>query len=109
MHPPLDRSHPDCQDVIVALKECHLSTWKKYTGGCNRIKEALDICFAIEKEKALYEINKDWRDKKRKHQKAMMVAFGKDETFEEYLAKDKGYQRELAAKKKAQQHTKETS
>ena len=99
MHPPLDRPHPDCQDVIAALKECHESTWKKFTGGCNDIKFALDRCFVKEKERALAEMNQGWRDRKKREQETIMVAFEKDETFEEFLAKDKVYQRELAKRK----------
>ncbi|KAL7568991.1 hypothetical protein ACA910_021282 [Epithemia clementina (nom. ined.)] len=103
MHPPLDRPHPDCQDVIKALKECHRHTFKKFTGGCNRQKNELDTCFVQEKERALKEMNKDWLEKKRVEDEALKWAFGRTETFEEYLARDKGYQRELAKKSRQQQ------
>jgi len=56
MHPPLDRPHPDCQDVIKELKRCHAENkWKKYIGECNEAKYRLDQCFRAEKKKKLAE------------------------------------------------------
>jgi len=51
MHPPLDRSHPDCQEAIKLLKECHdENTFGKFFGKCNQFKAELDACFRQEKE-----------------------------------------------------------
>jgi COX assembly protein 2 len=99
MHPPLDRSHPDCGDVILALRACHDDTWKKYTGGCNMIKVALDQCFKLEKDRLLKEMNKELPGKRDKQEEIIKKAFGKEMTFREYLQKDKEYQAELQNKK----------
>mmetsp|Transcript_28999 Transcript_28999/g.79575 ORF Transcript_28999/g.79575 Transcript_28999/m.79575 type:complete len:100 (-) Transcript_28999:202-501(-) len=93
MHPPLDRPHPDCQDVILALKACHANPWKKFTGGCNQAKFALDHCFKQEKERQLAETNKNLVREKKEEQEIMKDIFGQKETFEEFLAKDPEYQR----------------
>jgi hypothetical protein len=51
MHPPLDRPHPFCQDVITALRACHSENpLSKLFGVCNDQKWALDACFKVEKE-----------------------------------------------------------
>ncbi|GBG29975.1 COX assembly mitochondrial protein 2 [Hondaea fermentalgiana] len=51
MHPPLDRPHPYCQDVIDALRKCHEDNpYMKFLGSCNEPKAALDQCFRAEKE-----------------------------------------------------------
>ena len=92
MHPPLDRPHPDCQDVITALRQCHANTWSKYTGGCNSIKVALDECLKFEKKRLLDELNKDLPERRLKHEEMVKKAFGKDKTFREYLQTDKEYQ-----------------
>ena len=48
MHPPLDRPHPQCQDVIKALQECHEKhSAAKFLGACNDEKAALDKCFRV--------------------------------------------------------------
>jgi COX assembly protein 2 len=53
MHPPLHRSHPDCQGVITALEECHKNNpYLKFFGECNDDKAALDHCFRAEKHRA---------------------------------------------------------
>uniref|UniRef100_A0A7S3DN66 COX assembly mitochondrial protein n=1 Tax=Entomoneis paludosa TaxID=265537 RepID=A0A7S3DN66_9STRA len=96
MHPPLDRPHPDCQDVIKALKACHKDTWKKYTGGCNEAKVALDQCFGREKKRLLAEENKDWGERQVQQQEIMKDVFGRQETYYEFLAKDPEYQKEMA-------------
>jgi COX assembly protein 2 len=103
MHPPLDRPHPDCQDVINALKACHKDIWKKFTGGCNDSKRALDICFAAEKKRQMVEVNKDWPDRQKKEQEVMKELLGKNETFDEFLARDPIYQREIENIKSAKQ------
>ena len=33
-----------CKDFIQALEECHLSTWARFTGGCNKYKDAMNVC-----------------------------------------------------------------
>lgn len=93
MHPPLDRPHPDCQDEINRLKVCHQSRWQKYTGGCNTLKVALDECFRKEKERFLNELNADLKEKKLVEEEMIKQAFGKTQTFQEYLQQDKDYQR----------------
>ena len=98
MHPPLDRPHPDCQQEIDELKECHADPWKKYTGGCNHLKVALDKCFKREKERLLNEMNKDLNERKQREQEIIAEAFGKTQTFAEYLEQDKEYQSELKKK-----------
>ncbi|DAZ97211.1 TPA: hypothetical protein N0F65_003842 [Lagenidium giganteum] len=52
MHPPLERPHPDCQEVIHALYECHEENpWGKFMGACNDQKRNLDMCLKKEKDK----------------------------------------------------------
>jgi COX assembly protein 2 len=99
MHPPLDRPHPGCEDVIQALKDCHLVTWKKFSGGCNSIKRALDNCFKVEKDILLREMNKDLPEQYKQHEDIVKTAFGKKETFAEFLAKDKDYKKAINDKK----------
>jgi len=51
MHPPLERPHPDCQEVIKALVTCHEERYvAKWVGACNEVKAALDLCLRKEKE-----------------------------------------------------------
>ncbi|KAJ3855599.1 hypothetical protein EV368DRAFT_34274 [Lentinula lateritia] len=35
---------PVCKDFIQALEDCHLSPWARLTGGCNKYKDAMNIC-----------------------------------------------------------------
>ena len=100
MHPPLDRPHPDCEDIIQALKDCHANGWKKYTGGCNDIKVEMDKCFKAEKDRLLKEMNRRLPAMRRKQEEIIKDAFGKQMTFQEYLQQDKEY---LEEKKKAGQ------
>jgi COX assembly mitochondrial protein 2 len=103
MHPPLDRPHPDCQDVIQELRDCHAnSSWKKYLGECNDVKYRLDRCLKAEKQRVLDELNRDLDDRKKRQEEIIKVAFGKDVTFSEYLQQDKEYQHEVK-RKEAQQ------
>lgn len=103
MHPPLDRPHPDCQDVIEAIKACHTDGFKKYWGGCNTIKVALDECFRLEKTRLLTEMNQGMAERKQREQAILEKVFGKEESFADYLAKDKDYQNAIQAKLKRQQ------
>lgn len=98
MHPPLDRPHPDCHEVIQELKDCHADTWKKFTGGCNDIKTRLDICLREEKKRLLDELNKELPQRKLRQEEVIKQAFGKTMTFSEYLEKDKEYQEEVKRK-----------
>ena len=51
MHPPLHRSHPDCQDIIKTLILCHEENKiGKFFGACNDVKAELDWCFKMEKD-----------------------------------------------------------
>ncbi|KAL1925456.1 uncharacterized protein VTP21DRAFT_339 [Calcarisporiella thermophila] len=50
MHPQLAyHEHPQCQDVIAALEECHrASFWNTFLGRCNSIKADLNKCLSEE-------------------------------------------------------------
>ena len=37
-----------CKEFIRALEECHSDFWAKYTGGCNGIKNELNLCLRKE-------------------------------------------------------------
>lgn len=99
MHPPLDRPHPDCEHVVLALKTCHLDWWKKFTGGCNDIKRALDHCFKLEKERILRDLTQDLPQERKQDEDMIKRAFGKRETFQEFLARDKDYQKATQEKR----------
>jgi COX assembly protein 2 len=98
MHPPLDRPHPDCEEIIQTLKACHLDYFKKFTGGCNDFKVNLDKCLKKEKKRILDELNVGLSESKTKEAELIKEAFGKKLTFHEYLKTDKDYQRELKKK-----------
>ena len=52
MHPPLHRPHPECEDAVKRLLECHTDNpVAKFFGACNDAKRDLDRCFKAEKEK----------------------------------------------------------
>lgn len=103
MHPPLDRPHPDCQDAIRELRDCHANnSWSKYLGACNAAAFHLDRCLKAEKQRVLDELNRDLDDRKRRQEEIIKVAFGKDVTFSEYLQQDREYQREVKRKEQAQ-------
>jgi COX assembly protein 2 len=104
MHPQLDRPHPDCEDVVNELKECHLTGWNKWTGACNDIKFRLDRCFKAEKARLL-EIRSKALEKDRAFlDKVMQENLGHELSFEEYLAQDKGFQKAMKAKEAKQQN-----
>jgi COX assembly protein 2 len=52
MHSPLFKEHPQCEDIVKLLVDCH-ETHKmgKFWGKCNDIKSELDYCFMQEKIK----------------------------------------------------------
>jgi COX assembly mitochondrial protein 2 len=89
MHPLLDKPHPDCVNEVTSLKECHADTWKKFTGQCNDIKVALDICFRAEKKRVLNEARKDMKIHRQIEEVCTKDAFGHDLTYPEYLQKDR--------------------
>ena len=100
MHPPLDRPHPDCGEVIAALKQCHATSGLyKYAGACNDIKNQVDQCLRHEKKRLLDELNADIPERLERQEQIIKMAFGKDMTYTEYLAKD----RERRAAKQQQQ------
>jgi COX assembly mitochondrial protein 2 len=98
MHPPLDRPHPHCEAVIRELKDCHKDTFKKFTGGCNDIKVALDQCFKREKKELLEQLNADVPENRLRQEDMIKEAFGKKMTFQEYLSQDRDYQEALRKK-----------
>mmetsp|Transcript_10017 Transcript_10017/g.12369 ORF Transcript_10017/g.12369 Transcript_10017/m.12369 type:complete len:96 (+) Transcript_10017:208-495(+) len=84
MHPPLERPHPDCQEAIIALEDCHRKTSKIFFWKCDDAKYALDKCFKKEKEDMLKRVNENWEDKRREED----LAFGQKISFEEFLKQD---------------------
>jgi COX assembly protein 2 len=93
MHPPLDRPHPDCQEAIAALQKCRANRpyWKIWA--CNDLKYQMDACFRQEKSRLLENLNKDMFEDRSKEEDAWKEATGQDISFEEYLKRDKSYQR----------------
>jgi COX assembly mitochondrial protein 2 len=100
MHPPLDRPHPDCQYEIKALRHCHETRplWKIWA--CNDIKDALDECFRLEKEKMLVEINKDTPAIRKVEEETLANAKGRTMSFEEFLKTDPTYLSDLYKEKR---------
>lgn len=95
MHPPLDRPHPDCQDAIDELRDCHDNRSLLKIWACNELKLKLDSCFRVEKVKLLNEMNKDMHEKRKREEEAWAEAYGHKLSFDEYLKQDKSYQAEL--------------
>ena len=95
MHPPLDRPHPDCQMAIASLRNCQKTRpiWKAWA--CNDLKFQLDHCFRKEKERMLVELNKDLGARRAEEEAQAAISTGTNMTFEEYLKKDKKYQKEM--------------
>jgi len=51
MHPPLDKPHPYCHEVIELFKACHADNpVGKWVGACNSAKRALDDCLKAQKK-----------------------------------------------------------
>lgn len=71
----------------------------KYFGQCNDIKYALDRCLKAEKKRLLHELNKNVPEQRREQEDLIKTAFGKQQTFAEYLSEDRDY---LAAKQQKQ-------
>jgi COX assembly protein 2 len=95
MHPPLDRPHPDCQGEIDALRDCHSTSSKVKFWACNEVKFSLDRCFRAEKERTLVEMNKNLDQVRRVEEAQAALSTGKNMTFQEFLAKDKDYQKDI--------------
>jgi len=102
MHPPLDRPHPRCQEQINSLRECHAAGNKLKFWACNEVKSNLDKCFKEEKDEMLRRMNADLDEKKKEEQAQAALAFGRKETFQEYLAKDLTYEREVERERNKQ-------
>lgn len=102
MHPPLDRPHPRCQAEICGLRDCHATGNKLKFWACNEIKAQLDKCFKEEKEEMLKRINANLDEKKKEEQAQAALAFGRKETFQEFLAKDYAYEREVERERNKQ-------
>jgi COX assembly mitochondrial protein 2 len=88
MHPPLDRPHPDCQNEIKSLRRCHATRplWKIWA--CNDIKQALDVCFRLEKEKMLAERRKALLTTREADEAIIVEAMGKNMSFEDFLKQE---------------------
>ena len=72
MHPPLHRPHPDCQEVIHELLNCHdENPYAKFFGVCNDQKRALDQCFRREKNKQRKENLKQARASRQRYEAAL--------------------------------------
>jgi COX assembly protein 2 len=102
MHPPLDRPHPRCQEEINGLRECHKTGNKLKFWACNDVKTKLDQCFKVEKEEMLKRMNANLDEKKKEEQAQAALAFGKKETFQEFLAKDPSYERNVERERNRQ-------
>ena len=55
----------------------------------------LDKCFRAEKQRMLVEMNKDLDEKRREEEAQAALSTGKNMTFQEFLAKDKAYQKDI--------------
>jgi COX assembly protein 2 len=95
MHPPLDRPHPDCQEAVDKLRHCHDTNSKFKFWACNELKFRLDKCFAAEKDRMLKELNKDIVERRREEEAQAAISTGKNMTFQQYLATDKEYQKDI--------------
>ena len=102
MHPPLDRPHPRCQEEINDLRECHATRNNFKFWACNEVKAKLDKCFKEEKDEMLQKMNANLEEKKEEEEAQAALAFGRKVTFQEFLAKDKLYERELQRERNKQ-------
>ena len=105
MHPPLDRPHPDCQSEIDNLRLCHATTSKLKFWACNEVKYALDRCLKEEKARLLVELNKDMEAKRAAEEDAYQKAMGKDVSWEEYLKRDKDFNKAMEERRKREGST----
>ena len=56
----------------------------------------MDQCFKEEKERILIELNKDIVERRAEEEAQAAISTGTNMTFEQYLKKDKSYQKEMA-------------
>lgn len=49
MHVHLSDRKIVCQEFIQALEACHANSWAKWTGGCNGVKNDLNMCLRKER------------------------------------------------------------
>lgn len=91
-----------CQDEINGLRDCHATGNKLKFWACNEVKAKLDKCFKEEKDEMLKKMNANLDEKKKEEQAQAALAFGRKETFQEYLAKDSTYAREVEKERKKQ-------
>lgn len=103
MHPPLDRPHPECVEEIDNLYHCHATTSKLKFWGCNQVKFALDQCLKKEKQNLLVELNKDAAAKRAAEEDAYQKALGKEMSFEDYLKKDKDYNKAMEERRRVEE------
>ncbi len=103
MHPPLDRPHPECMQEIDDLYHCHATTSKIKFWACNDVKFALDQCLKKEKQNLLRELNKDAAAKRAAEEDAYQKALGKEMSFEDYLKKDKDYNKAMEDRKRMEE------
>eukprot|EP00984_Skeletonema_dohrnii_P015139 scaffold6485_cov116-Skeletonema_dohrnii-CCMP3373.AAC.9 len=103
MHPPLDRPHPECVEEIDDLYHCHATTSKLKFWGCNNVKFALDQCLKKEKQNLLVELNKDAAEKRAAEEDAYQKALGKEMSFEDYLKKDKDFNKAMEDRRRMEE------
>jgi len=97
MHPPLDRPHPECEDVIAAYKKCHRTHSKFLFWKCDEAKRELDRCFKKEKENRVNEMMKESEELRKEEEKFMGQSMSLDEYIK--LEQEKWKQKEQQQKK----------
>ena len=112
MHPPLDRPHPDCQEAIQELRHCHATNSKWKFWACNEIKFQLDKCFREEKQRMLKQMNANFEQYRREEDEQFAACrptggSGNSNgtmTYQDFLANDPTYQRELQEAKRQKEN-----
>ncbi|KAE9406439.1 UPF0287-domain-containing protein [Gymnopus androsaceus JB14] len=64
-----------CKDFIQALEECHLSTWARFTGGCNKYKDAMNVCLHEESVARSARNRENAKDRQAKREEATKAFF----------------------------------
>lgn len=95
MHPPLDRPHPDCQEEVLGLKDCHSANSKLKFWACNEIKFRLDQCFKAEKDAMLLRMNRGFETGRLEEDEQSAESTGRNMSFQDFLATDKTFKKEL--------------
>jgi Cytochrome c oxidase biogenesis protein Cmc1 like len=80
---------------IDSLRECQETRPMFIVWACNELKYRMDQCFKEEKERMLKELNKDIVSSRAGEEAQAAMSTGTNMTFEQYLKKDKAYQREM--------------